>query len=59
MKHNRDTVPDSILLLILIKTHKLLLKCFCLPFWFYAVMIAKFDAGLSYYFFRDTAVLQY
>jgi len=31
----------------------------CPPFWFYAVMMAKFDDGLNYYFFRDTAVLQY
>ena len=29
-KHNREMVPDSILLLLLFKTQKSLLKCFCL-----------------------------
>ena len=29
-KHNRDMVPNLILLLILFKTHKSLLQCFCL-----------------------------
>jgi len=58
-------VPDSIILLILFKTLKSLLKCFNINYpalsaiLIYAVMIAKFDDGLSHYISRDTAVLKY